>query len=86
MLNIIIYVYNVEVLFVKKMNNYICLGLVLNGIWILSIRFNLLPDFIEGVIVGLGLLFVLIGIYCEKYDISKIKKYKKNLFSKTAIK
>ena len=70
----------------KKMNNYICWGLLLNGIWILSIRFNLLRDFIEGVIVGLGLLFVLIGMCCEKYDISKIKNYKKNLFTRITTK
>ena len=65
----------------KKMNNYICYGLFLNGIWILSIRFNLLSDFIEGVMVGLGLLFVLIGICYEKYDIYKIKKYKKKFLN-----
>lgn len=66
----------------KKMNNYICYGLLLNGVWIFSIRFNLLPDFIEGVMVALGLLFVLIGMCYEKYDISKIKNYKKKLFSR----
>lgn len=65
----------------KKMNNYICYGLLLNGIWILSIRFNLLTDFIEGVMVGLGLLFVIIGMYYEKYDISKIKNYKKKFLN-----
>ena len=70
----------------KKMNNYTCWGLLLNGIWIFSIRFNLLPDFIEGVIVGLGLLFVLIGMCCKKYSISKIKNYKKNLFSRIVAK
>ncbi|MDY2631663.1 MAG: hypothetical protein SOV85_09995 [Clostridium sp.] len=70
----------------KKMNNYICCGLLLNAIWILSIRYNLLPDFIEGAIVGLGLLFVLIGMCFEKYAISKIKNYKKNLFSRITTK
>ena len=70
----------------KKMNNYICYGLLLNGVWIFSIRFNLLPDFIEGVMVALGLLFVLIGMCYEKYDISKIKNYKKNLFSRIVTK
>ena len=70
----------------KKMNNYICYGLLLNGVWILSIRFNLLSDFIEGVMVGLGLLFVLIGMCYEKYDIYKIKNYKKNLFSRIVTK
>lgn len=70
----------------KKMNNHICWGLFLNGVWILSIRFNLLPDFVEGVIAGLGLSFVLIGMCYEKYGLSKIKNYKKNLFSKITTK
>ena len=68
----------------KKFNNYICWGLFLNGIFIFSSRFNLLPDFIEGISVGLGLLFILIGISCEKYDISKVRNYKKNLFKSIA--
>lgn len=66
----------------KKINNYICFGLLLNGIWIFSIRFNLLSDFIEGLILDVGLLFLLKGMYCERYDISKIKNYKKNLLIK----
>ena len=70
----------------KQINNYICLGVFLNGIWIISIRLNLLPDFIEGVTLGLGWLFVLIGMCYEKYDISKIKNYKKNLFSRITTK
>lgn len=43
-----------------------------------SIRFNLLLDFIEGLTVGLGIAFILIGMYCEKYDISKSKTIKRN--------
>lgn len=70
----------------KKLNNYIYWGLFLNGIWILSIRCNLLPDFIEGITVGLGILFILIGMCCEKFDISKVKNYKKNLFKRIATK
>ena len=41
------------------------------------IRFNLLLDFIEGLTVGLRIVFILTGMYCEKNDISKSKNYKK---------
>lgn len=70
----------------KKINNYICWGLLLNGIWMLSIRVNLLPDFIEGLTVGLGIVFILIGICSEKYDLSKVKNYKKKLFKRITTK
>ncbi|WP_300379431.1 hypothetical protein [Clostridium sp.] len=61
----------------KKLNNYICWGLLLNAIWIFSNRFNLLPDFFEGLSVGLGVLFIFIGMYSEKYNMSKVEDYKK---------
>lgn len=70
----------------KKLNNYICWGVFLNGIWIFSNRYNLLPDFIQGVLIGIGLLFVLIGMCFEKYNISKIKKYKKNILNRITTK
>jgi hypothetical protein len=70
----------------KKLNNYICWGVFFNGIWIFSNRFNLLPDFIEGVIVGAGILLILIGMCFEKYDISNVKNYKKNLFKRITTK
>ena len=66
----------------KKFNNYIYWGVFLNGIWLLSIRFNLLPDFIEGFCIGLGLVLVFVGMYSEKHDISRLKNYKKTLFNR----
>ena len=70
----------------KKLNNYICWGIFLNGVWILSNRYNILPDFIEGVLVAIGLLCIFMGMCFEKYDISKIKKYKKNLLNRITAK
>ena len=66
----------------KKLNNYVCFGLLFNGIGLISSRFNLLPDFIEGLCVGVGLTFILIGMYAENHDISVLKKYKKTLFNR----
>ena len=70
----------------KQPNNYICFGLLLNGIWIISSRFNLLSDFIEGLCVGLGLLFILLGMSYKKYNISQLRRYKKLLLKRVTTK
>lgn len=66
----------------KKINNYFELGLFFNGIWILSNSFNLLPSFIEGLCCGVGLTLILIGMYAQNHDISKLRVYKKRLLKK----
>lgn len=66
----------------KKLNNYIYFGVFFNGLWLLSNHLIFLPDFIEGVCVGVGLTFTLIGIYAVNHDISALKKYKKTLFNR----
>jgi hypothetical membrane protein len=71
----------VEVMmYMKKFNNYINFGLLFNGILLLGIHTNLIPEFIVGLCAGLGLTLFLIGIYSEKHDISKLRNYKKMLF------
>lgn len=66
----------------KKLNNYICIGLFFNSLWLVSNRFIVLPEFINGLCVGIALSFMLLGIYAENHDISKLKNYKKALFRK----
>lgn len=66
----------------KKSNNYIGLGIFLNGLWLLSNQFDMFPDFIEGLCVGVGITFILIGMYKENHNINKFKDYKKRLFTK----
>ncbi|GFP75354.1 hypothetical protein [Clostridium fungisolvens] len=66
----------------RKLNNYLCVGLLINGIWLISSHFNLLPDFIEGLCVGAGLSLILMGLYAENHDISKLKNYKRTLLKK----
>lgn len=66
----------------KKFNNYINFGLLFNGIFLFSNCFNLLPELIKGLCVGLGFTLILIGIYSENHDISQLKNYKKTLFSR----
>lgn len=64
----------------KKCNNYIKFGIFLNGICLLGNHINLLPEFIKGFCIGLSLILILIGMYSENHDISKLRDYKKMLF------
>ncbi|KPU26360.1 hypothetical protein TR13x_10480 [Caloranaerobacter sp. TR13] len=66
----------------KKFNKYIYFGMFLNGLWLISNRFNLLPDFIEGLCVGAGVTFILIGMYAENHVISELRNYKKSLLNR----
>ena len=65
----------------KKFDNYTYCGIFLNLLWLISNRFNLLPDFIEGLFVGLGLTFILIGIYKLQNYVSQLRDYKKKLLN-----
>lgn len=66
----------------KKLNNYISLGLLFNSIFLLGNCTNLLPEFIKGLCVGLGFVLIFIGIYSESHQISKLKTYKKNILNR----
>lgn len=77
--NVIKYIIK-EVISLKKVSNYFALGILLNGINIISSRFGLLPDIIEGICVGLGITFILIGMVSSKHDISKFRNQKMNFF------
>ena len=71
----------------SKLNNYFRAGLICILIVILDNQFNLLsyifkdniPDFIDGVLCGLGLLFEFIGFYNNNHDIT-LKQKKLSLF------
>lgn len=66
----------------KKLNNYISLGLLFNCIFLFGNCTNLLPEFIKGLCVGLGFILIFIGIYSESHQISKLKTYKKNILNR----
>ena len=61
----------------KKLNNYINFGLIFNVIGIISNRFNLLPSFIQGLCIGLGLALIFIGMYDQNHNLDKFRNYKK---------
>ena len=75
------------------MNNnkkYICIGLIFSGISFLisqlHIFYIILPDFIKGFLQGflisLGLILIVFGLYCETYNLVKIKNYKHKMLNK----
>jgi hypothetical protein len=66
----------------KKPNKHICLGLIFNSIFLFSNEFNIFPEFIKGLCVGLGISLIFIGVYSEKHDLSQLKNYKKSLFNR----
>lgn len=85
-INVIIILYisynELEGLDMKKLNNYINFGLILNVIGIISHRFNLLPSFIQGLCIGLGLTLIFIGMYDQNHNLDKFRNYKKNILNK----
>ena len=74
----------------SKLNNYFRAGLICVLIVILDNQFNLLsyifkdniPNFIDGALCGLGLLFEFIGFYNNNHDIT-LKQKKLSLFKNT---
>lgn len=60
------------------MNKYIKLGLLFNGIFIVGNYFDIMPEFIKGMTVAIGLTCYFTGAYIVRGgDISKIKSFKK---------
>ena len=66
----------------KKFNNYINLGLLFNGIFLLGNGTNLMPEFIKGFFLGLGIVFIFHGMFLQNHSMLKIRKFKESLFRK----
>ena len=66
----------------KKLKNYTYFGLLFYGIWLMSLSLKFLPSLIEGLLAGLGCIFVLIGLNPENNDILKLKNYRMYLLNK----
>lgn len=71
-------------IYMKKFNNYTNFGLLFNGIFLMGNYTDLLPEFIKGLCVALGLTLTLIfvGRYSENHDISKLRSYKRNILNR----
>lgn len=66
----------------KKFNNYHKIGLLLIAVNLSSSQFNILPDFLNGFILGAGITITLIGAYAYNHDMSKIRNYKIKLIKR----
>lgn len=67
---------------VKFFDNCTYFGIALSGIWLFSIRLNLLPEILEELCVVFGLIFLALGVLFTKHNVSKLKEPKKTLFMK----
>ncbi|EKY29554.1 hypothetical protein HMPREF0216_00137 [Clostridium celatum DSM 1785] len=45
-----------------------------------------MPDFIEGLCIGLGLVLILVGMLYNTHNISQLKAFKKSLYNKILLK
>lgn len=64
----------------KQLNKYTTIGLLFNGLFLLGNGLNVMPEFFRGLFVALGLIFIVRGIYDEKYNISKLRNFKRKIF------
>lgn len=69
----------------RKLNKFITIGVIIFAITPLLRGFSIqLPCFINGLILGTGFSFTLIGMYSINHDISKLKSFKRNLIIRFA--
>ncbi|NRD77842.1 hypothetical protein HPT25_10520 [Bacillus sp. BRMEA1] len=67
----------------KGLNNFYRIGVLIVAIMLLLHLFSIhLPDFIEGLCIGIGIALELIGIYTMKHDISKLRNFKMKIVKK----
>lgn len=67
----------------QKLNKLMKIGLAIIPIMLLLKNLSIqLPDYLQGLFLGIGIGFELIGIYSINHDISKFKNYKMNLLKK----
>lgn len=65
----------------RKLNNYIRFGLLVYVIWLLFKQFFQVPELLNGLCSGIGISLMLWGTYIENHNISKIKNFKRKIFS-----
>lgn len=63
----------------RKMNKYISSGLLLISTVLFLEHLIDLPEIIQGFGLGLGICLELIGAFTSKYDMTKLKEFKKRI-------
>lgn len=68
------------------MNQYIKLGLLFNGLFLLGNSMVVFPDFLQGIALGLAVVFFSLGVYANHHDISTLIQGKKKLIRRLFLK
>lgn len=63
----------------KGANIYYALGAIVTIFYFLAKRFLNIPDPIMGFVLGIGIAFYILGFIALRYDMNKLRSYKKNL-------
>lgn len=67
----------------RRPNKILTAGLLLiPSLFVLRLCQVKLPDFVEGLWLGTGIGLEFLGIYAEKHDLSKLRKFKLKLLGK----
>ena len=66
----------------RKCNSYIRFGLLFNAIFLIANHYSFIPEFIKGILAGLGITLMLIGALKESNKLSNLKNHKKVILSK----
>ena len=66
----------------KKSNNYLRIGLILNSVFLFTNRLDVIPEFFKGLCACLGIVLMFLGVLSEKYDLSKLRNNKKTLINR----
>ena len=66
----------------RRCNNCIKFGLLFNAIFLIANHYSIIPEFIKGILAGLGITLMLIGALKENDKLDNLKNHKKTILSK----
>jgi len=65
----------------KKSNWYLRLGLLLAVVPLGLRRFVPIPDVVQGFCTGLGVVLLMLGVYCTSHRVERLRVWKQRLIS-----
>jgi len=65
----------------KKSNWYLRLGLLLAVVPLGLRRFVPIPDVVQGFCTGLGVVLLMLGVYCTSHRVERLRVWKRRLIS-----
>lgn len=64
----------------NKLNLYTWFGLIFISIWFVSNKFMILNQNLNGLFIGLGFTFVLLGILTQNYDLLNFRENQRSFY------